>query len=245
MTRRVPCCALIALCGAVAWIGAFRPGTSDAAAAARPGQEPADATSLYNAGTVALTRGEVGPAVTFLLAAARLEPRAPDVRANLARAVSAAALAAGEEERGDQPASSPFPLATEEAWWIAAALLAAGAGVGIARAMSRLSEAARWAGAALVVTGVLVAAWLHREAWEEAAHPEAVVIATILSVERGPEEPSRPAVLLSSGERVRLGQMRGGLVEIRVGENRIGWAAREGLWRVADAPRYTSGFEPR
>ena len=240
MTRRAARCVLIALGLAAVSIGASRPGTSDAVAAA-----PTDATLLYNAGTVALTRGEVGPAVAFLLAAARLEPRTPDIRANLARAVSAAALASGEEGRGDHPAASPVPIATDEAWWIAAALLAAGAGVGIVRTLSRTPQAARWAGAALMVMGVLLTVWLHREAWEETAHPEAVVIAPILSVERGPEEPSRPAVLLGAGERVRLGQARGGLVEIRVGENRIGWAARDGLWRVADAPRYTSGFEPR
>lgn len=247
-----------ALCVAFTCIGITRPATSHAAAAVQT-----DATSLYNAGTVALTRGEVGPAVAFLLAAARLEPRAPDIRANLVRAIGVSSAALGEEQRADHSASDPFPLATDEAWWIAAALLAAGAGVGIARALSsatgasrgtgtvrwtgtaRGTNAVRWTGTAFVLTGVLLGAWLHRQAWEESAHPEAVVVVPLLSVERGPDEPSRPAVLLGAGERVRMGQARGGLVEIRVGENRIGWATREGLWRVADAPRYTSGFEPR
>ena len=93
--------------------------------------------------------------------------------------------------------------------------------------------------------GIVLSTWLQYAAWEERAHPVAVVIAPTLSVERGPDEPSRPAVLLAAGERVRLGEVRGGQVEVRLGANRIGWAAREGLWRVADATRYTPKFQPR
>ena len=96
-----------------------------------------------------------------------------------------------------------------------------------------------------MVVGIALSTGLQYAAWEESAHPEAVVIAPTLSVERGPDEPSRPAVLLAAGERVHLGEARGGQVEILLGANRIGWAAREGLWRVADAPRYTSRFQPR
>jgi hypothetical protein len=205
----------------------------------------AAATTLYNAGTVALERGAVGPSITFLLAASRLEPRAPDVRANLASALVAAARAAGDEERPEDGGTSPLPIAPDEAWWLAAGLLAVGAGFGIARAIRRLPRTADWVGAGLMIAGIALSTGLHYAAWEESTYPEAVVIAPTLSVERGPEEPSRPAVLLPAGERVRLGEARGGRVEIRLGANRIGWASREGLWRVADAPRYTSEFQPR
>ena len=204
----------------------------------------ADATTLYNAGTIALERGAYGPSITFFLAAARLEPRAPDIRANLASAVAAAARAAGDDDRPDDAGARPFPIASNEAWWIAAGLLALGAAFGIARAARGLSGPARWIGDGVMIAGIVLSTGLQYSAWEERAHPVAVVIAPTLSVERGPDEPSRPAVLLAAGERVRLGDVRGGQVEIRLGANRIGWAAREGLWRVADAPRYTSKFRP-
>ncbi len=218
-----------------------------AGAAPVPGQKEGgapsgviDASTLYNAGTLALARGEVGPAVAFLAAAARIEPRAPDVRANLALAADAARSAGGERAGG-----GPFPLGAGEAWWLATALIALGAGLGIVRATTRRSRRGHWLAGALLTAGALGTVALQGAAWEERTHPEAVVIASRLSVERGPEEPSRPAVILSAGERVRLGLSRGGLVEIRVGRNSIGWAAREGLWRVADAPRYTSRFLAR
>jgi hypothetical protein len=203
-----------------------------------------DATTLYNAGTVALERGAFGPSVTFLLAAARLEPRAPDIRANLTSAVIAATRAAGDDERPDDAGAGPFPVAADEAWWLAAGLLAVGAAFGIA-GVRRLPRTVRWVGNGVMIAGIALSSGLQYAAWEESAHPEAVVIAPTLSVERGPDEPSRPAVLIAAGERVRLGEVRGGQVEIRLGANRIGWAAREGLWRVADAPRYTSEFQSR
>ena len=209
------------------------------------GHDVADATTLYNAGTVALERSAYGPSITFFLAAARLEPRAPDVRANLEGALAAAAHAAGDDEHPDDAADRPFPIAPDEGWRTAAGLLAVGACFGIARAVRVLSRSARRIGDGAMIAGIVLSTWLQYAAWEERAHPVAVVIAPTLSVERGPDEPSRPAVLLAAGERVRLGEVRGGQVEVRLGANRIGWAAREGLWRVADATRYTPKFQPR
>src|SRR6185295_3219474 len=230
----------LAVCFALAFSAQAAKGATDPPPA---GTAVGDATALYNAGTIALERGAVGPSVTFLLAAVRLEPRAADVRTNLANALVAAAHAAGDEERSDDAA--PIPLAAGEAWWLAAVVLAIGAMLGIAHAIVGLSWPARWIGNGLMIAGIALSTWTHYAAWEESAHPEAVVIAPTLSVERGPEEPSRPAVLLSAGERVRLGVERAGRVEVRLGSVRIGWAAREGLWRVADAPRYTSEFRPQ
>lgn len=205
----------------------------------------ADATTLYNAGTIAFERRAVGPSVTFLLAAARLEPRAPDVRANLASALVAASRAAGEEERPDDADNGPFPVAFDEAWWLVAGVLVLGTVLQAAGAIRGVPGAARWIGSGLFIVGIALSVGLHYAAWEESRHPEAVVIVPTLAVERGPDEPSRAAVLLSAGERVRIGEDRGSQVEIRLGANRIGWASREGLWRVSDAPRYTSSFQPR
>jgi hypothetical protein len=220
------------------------------AAAATSGTAPADsaraapvsASDLYNAGTVALERGDVGAAVTFLTAAARIQPRATDVRANLAAAAIQVARLRGEDEGSADADSKPFPLSPAEEWWIAAVLLAAGSALGIVGSMRAMHPAARWTGRSLLVLGIALSGTLHLAAWREAQHPEAVVIVPALTVERGPDEPSRPAVLLSAGERVRLGRTRGDLVEIRFGGNPIGWAPRSGLWRLSDAPRYTERF---
>jgi hypothetical protein len=202
----------------------------------------ASANDLYNAGTVALERGDLGAAVTFLTAAARVEPRASDVRANLAAAAVQVARLRGEDEGTAGSDSKPFPVAPAEEWWMAAALLAAGAAIGVAGALRPVRPVARWAGRSFLVLGIALSGFLHLATWREARHPEAVVIVPGLTVERGPDEPSRPAVLLSAGEKVRLGRTRGDLVEILFGGNPIGWAPRAGLWRVSDAPRYTDRF---
>ena len=208
------------------------------------GSASADAAALYNAGTRALERGDLGPAVLLLSAARRLDPRAADIRANLASALDRAARARGEEDRPERP--GPAFVSVKEGWWGTSALLAAGALLGIfgatrGRVIGPRARPFSVAGAALIGVGLLGFGLLQIQAWEESAHPEAVVLAPALSVERGPEEASRPAVLLSAGERVRLGSSRGGLVEVRIGGNVIGWAARGGLWLVSDAARYTSG----
>ncbi|HKQ18441.1 MAG TPA: hypothetical protein VJW75_01720, partial [Candidatus Eisenbacteria bacterium] len=93
--------------------------------------------------------------------------------------------------------------------------------------------------------GVLVVTWLTIVALGENAHPEAVVVAPLLEARRGPDEPNRSPVLLRAGERVRLGRAIAGDVEVRLGGTPIGWAAREGLWRISDTPRYTAQFESR
>ena len=204
-----------------------------------------DASDLYNAGTTALEQGEIGPAVAFLVAARRLEPRASDIRANLENAEAASLRARGGDASDSETFELPRLLSATEAWWLAAALLASGAllaGLGIARPLP-----ARWrhASTALLFAGLLLAGWRHVQSLEEASHPEAVVVVPALSVERGPDEPSRAAVLLGAGERVRLGASRGRQTEIRIGGNSIGWADREGLWKVVETPRYTLQYAKR
>ena len=233
----------IALC---LWLGP-RAAWADAGGAKTSPVHGADATTLYNAGTTALTHDALGPAVTFLLAAARLEPRASDIQANLNRALIEAARAAGEDVGAVHPdAGSALSLSPVESWWLAALLLAVGAVIVVLGCVSRAAAAGPMDRIRRSFSlGFALSAWLHVRAWEETAHPEAVVVVPALSVERGPEEPSRPPVLLGAGERVRLGETRGGLIEIRIGSNRIGWAVREGVWRVSDAARYTSRFEAK
>ncbi|MGH7681910.1 MAG: hypothetical protein ACRENN_07985 [Candidatus Eiseniibacteriota bacterium] len=242
MIRRAAWVALQCLAIACLLGGATVPAHGKEAAASL---HEVDASTLYNAGTTALIHDAMGPAVTFLLAAHRLEPRASDIRANLDRALMEAARAAGEDVSAAHAGGSALSLSTAESWWLAAALLAAGAVVVLLGLFRALPLPLRWSGSALVLVGITVSTWLHVRAWEEAAHPEAVVVVPALSVERGPEEPSRPPVLLGAGERVRLGTTRGGLIEIRIGSNRIGWAVTDGVWRVSDAARYTPQFEAK
>jgi hypothetical protein len=230
--------------GLCLWLGP-RAAWADAGSAKASPSHEADATTLYNAGTTALTHDALGPAVTFLLAASRLEPRASDIQANLNRALIESARAAGEDVGAVHAEGSAVSLSSVESWWLAALLLALGAAMVVLGLFRALPRPVRWTGSALVLLGFALSAWLHVRAWEEAAHPEAVVVVPALSVERGPEEPSRPPVLLGAGERVRLGATRSGLIEIRIGSNRIGWAVREGVWRVSDAARYTPRFEAK
>jgi hypothetical protein len=238
----------IGIAAALAFAPAPPASASNAATAADSASTPAgsaDASTLYNAGTAALERGEIGPAVAFLLAARRLEPRASDIGANLEGAEAASLRARGGDASDPDAFELPTLLSAQEAWWLAAGLLAAGALLSVLGLARPLPARWRHASAVLFAAGVLLAGWRHIQAWEEASHPEAVVIVPALSVERGPGEPSRAAVLLGAGERVRLGATRGRQTEIRIGGNSIGWADREGLWKVAETPRYTSQYAKR
>jgi hypothetical protein len=213
--------------------------TGAARAATTP---PPRADVLYNAGTTALDRGDVGPAVAFLTAAERLEPRAGDIQVNLKQATLAAARARGVESQDEIEIAREIPLSTAEIAWAGAILLLVGAVLGIASRLTRLPRTLSIAAVAVVIVGTVLHVWLLARAHAEAVHPEAVVVVPQLAVERGPDEASRAPVVLGAGERVRLGPTRGGQVEIRVAGAAIGWAPHEGLWRVQETPRYTARY---
>ncbi|HET9939944.1 MAG TPA: hypothetical protein VFR25_02465 [Candidatus Eisenbacteria bacterium] len=203
---------------------------------------PPRADVLYNAGTAALDKGDVGPAVAFLTAAARLEPRARDIQINLKQATVAAARARGVESQDEIEVPREVPLSTAEIAWVGAILLLVGAALGIASRVTRLPRTLGIAAVLVVAVGAAIHVWLVARAHAEAVHPEAVVVVPQLAVERGPDEPSRAPVVLGAGERVHLGPTRGGQVEIRIAGAAIGWAPHEGLWRVQETPRYTARY---
>ncbi|MBI4364240.1 MAG: hypothetical protein HY568_02320, partial [Candidatus Latescibacteria bacterium] len=163
-----------------------------------------------------------------------------DIRMNLAAALAAAAEALGSSERDRPSPHSAFALSAPEAWWLSAALIAFGAIAGVAAAFRPSGRALARVGMIATACGVLLWGGLLLRAREEAWHPQAVVVVPLLSVGPAPDERPRPPYLLGAGEQVRLGRIRGDLVEIRVGGNAVGWAQRSGLWRVTDAARYTS-----
>jgi len=211
----------------------------------------ADASSLYNAGTAALDRGNIGEAIALLSAAKRIDPRAPDVRRNLAIAERSVAAARGETPPPMPGGGPAIALSAAEGWWLAAILLALGAVAGIValleggRRGGRRSRAWKRGAAAALTSGALLAAWLSAGAIFERRHPEAVVVAASVEARRGVDEAPRSPILLRAGERVRTGQTHGDDVEVLLGGSPIGWVPRAALWNVADAPRYTRGLRSK
>jgi len=207
-----------------------------------------DASALYNAGSVALEQGRIGEAVAFLTAAQRLDPRAADIARNLGLAEARVHVGRGDDSGPTRLGPPPPTLSMGEAWWLASLLLAVAAVAHAAWAFrSRTAPRLGVRAVAIVpaVLGTLLVAGLSIVAFGERAHPEAVVVAPLLEARRGADEAQGPPVLLRAGERVRLGRAAGADVEVRLGGTSIGWAAREGLWRVSDAPRYTTEFKAR
>ena len=200
---------------------------------------PVDAAALYNAGTEALARRDLGPAVTFLLAAHRIDPRARDVRTNLGLAKALVDESQGSADHASHPAPPPLAFSWTESWYLALAFALAGTLISWMAVTRRHSTGLQITGSAFFAAGVLLFGALFLRAHEEAVHPTAVVVAPVLEVGPAPDERPLPPYLLGAGDEVRLGPSRGDLVQVRVSGNAIGWAKRSGLWRVADAPRYT------
>jgi hypothetical protein len=214
-----------------------------------------NASALYDAGTAALARGDLGEAVLRLAAASRLEPRAADIARNRAIAEARVALSRGDE--GRPPVSEMrLALSSGEAWLLAALLVAAGA-AGMAWSGHRADPLAarrapetgfrRAARRGLHIAGVagfLLTLALATVAFMETLSPEAVVLdrSLPLTAASGQSLPGSPELV--AGERVRLGALREGLVEIRLGGTPLGWARLAGVWRVRDAARYTPASAP-
>jgi len=212
----------------------------------------ADAGILYDAGTAALGRGSIGEATAFLLAAKRIDPRAGDIRRNLAIAERTVAAARGEE-LPPMPRGPALALSAAEGWWLAALLVALGAAAGIAAIVRSerslpAGRLARWlprGAAAGIAAGLLLAAWLTAGAVSERRHPEAIVVAMSVEARSGVDEAPRAPILMRAGERARAGRAHGDDVEVIIGGSPVGWVPRAALWNVADAPRYTAGFRSR
>jgi hypothetical protein len=228
-----------------------------------------DAGALYDAGSAALVHGSLGPAVLYLRAAQRLEPRADDIARNLGIAEARVALARGESGAGGG-GGLRAPVSAAEGWWIATLLVALGI-VGMARrfrsagrlladpaaaaiatgtprpapgsaAADRATRLARRTLDAAGLLGLAVMAWLSLSAAYDAIAPEAVVMEreVKLTAASGQPLPGEPA--LEEGETVRIGREREGQVEVRLGGTSVGWARRAAFWRVRDARGYTDRF---
>ncbi len=206
-----------------------------------------DASILYDAGTLALERGQIGEAVALLSAARRIDPRAADARRNLSIAENQVIAARGESPP-PLPTGPALALSSAEGWWLAALLLAAGSAGGILAMWERRPERARAfriVGLVALAVGLSLSAWLGAGAVRERRTPEAVVVAVNVEARRGVDEAPRVPILLRAGERVRTGRTRGDDVEVLLGGSPIGWVPRAALWHVAEAPRYTRGLRSK
>ena len=197
MKRLIEAAAVIVL--AVSATGpAFPANAANGAGGAIPGRMPGtvDASLLYNSGVEALARGDLGPAVAWLLAAHRVDPRARDIRVSLgvARARTAAMQGDGQE-RADPPTPPAIALSSTESWWLATLLVVLGALLGTIGALRRSQRG--WTIAGIVALSLGGALWgaCFLGAREEARHPEAVVAA----LRAKPDQQHQPRELFCVG----------------------------------------------
>ena len=125
---------------------------------------------------LALRRGDLGPAVALLDAALRLDPRASDIRANLAIARARVAERSGSDARAPAVPSS-LALSAGERWNAAGSLALLGALLLLATASRPRSRRVMILGLACFALGSGGGFLLLLGAREEARHPEAVVVA--------------------------------------------------------------------
>jgi tetratricopeptide (TPR) repeat protein len=189
----------------------------------------------FNLGNALLKAGELGEAIVYYERARALDPRAPDIRANLAYARSLAADVMPES------ASSPFldalarvkdSVSAAEMVRVSAALFWLTAG---AAALSRLSPARRRTARGLAA-GLLVAfglaASLAAIKVNEAMAKRAVVVIPGLAARTGPGDTYSARFELHEGTAVQVEREAGEWTEIQLTEALSGWVPRSSLMRL-------------
>jgi hypothetical protein len=173
---------------------------------------PADATGWYNHGVAAHQAGDHGRAVWAWLRAARVEPRADDIRHNLAVTAGPDALAAVLPP--DRLAAGERAAAAAVAWW----LLLAGLGASLLR-RRRVRWIAAPAAVALLVLGTTAAA--------VAAAPLRVTpLGQGSAAFAGPSIHDERIAELPPGTVVRVSARRDGWLLVRLGDGRPAWVPR-------------------
>ncbi len=209
--------------------------SGDFAGAARGYQalvdEGFDGPSLHlDLGNSLLRAGARGRAVASFLRALRLDPSDADARANLAlatrddvdRLVGAAEpsfWARLVDRAGDRPAAGLFLGGWALLWLLLAARRLAGP-----RSRLALDLAIPAAALAAALGGALVAGRV-----ADRRTPAAVVIAAETPLREGPSRTLRATVDLHEGTTVRLLEVRGELVRVRLANGAEGWVASADL----------------
>ena len=190
---------------------------------------------LYNLGTAALRKGDLGPAVLYLERARKLGGTDDDVGANLAiaraRQTDEVVGAALDEPFVERLARAvPRDLVT----WVFLGLWLSGfALVFLFRVLprGRRTLVGVLAGV-LLVAAVPVGGALAAHVWVHAQVRHGVVMADALQARELPNGVSRVSFEVHAGLKVRLLETEGRFVRIRLPNGLVGWADREGITQI-------------
>jgi tetratricopeptide (TPR) repeat protein len=183
---------------------------------------------LFNLGNAWFKAGHLGRAIAAYRQAARLTPRDPDLRANLAFA--------REQRRGPSLTSGWFArgsahLTVDE--WTLLACAAAWAWL-LSWALLRLrpdwSSVLRKLTFTFLVAAVLLAVCL-ASVWRQSRAPAAVVVAAEVPVRHGPLEESQPAFTLYDGAEVEVLDRKDPWLQVSADGKQIGWLKSEHVLR--------------
>lgn len=190
---------------------------------------------LYNLGTAALRKNDLGHAVLYLERARRLGGDGEDLLANLqlARARQTdEVVGAGRDETFVERVAYATPRNTV-AWLFLGAWLAAAAVLFLFKFLPRGRRA--WAGllaGLLLALAVPAALLLAAHIWVEERVRSGVVTVQTLQARELPTGVSRVSFEVHSGLKVRLLESEGRYVRIRLPNGLVGWADREGVTEI-------------
>jgi tetratricopeptide (TPR) repeat protein len=188
-----------------------------------------NAELFYNLGNAELRSGRLGPAVASYLRAGRLDPRDPDLRANLDYARSRIKTKLPELEAGPLTRAFNFLVGLVSAneaiaalaalyWLIAAALL-----VLILADGERLRRAARLGLYVAVVLFVLFLPFAAVRVKRDLLTSRAVIVAAVQTARSGPGETNATLFELSEGMEVTVGTCENGWCRVSAGGGFLGW----------------------
>ncbi|MGD9498179.1 MAG: tetratricopeptide repeat protein [Armatimonadota bacterium] len=181
----------------------------------------------YNLGTALYRSEQVGAAIAHFLAAARMAPRDPDIRANLQRALT------GRPQGPPAPSPSWLHAAVEAVvsrftlseLGVTAALLywLAAAATGAALVQVRVPRSLRRAAIVLGVLTLLTSALAIGRWWGYHRVARGVVTAESAQIRTGPGESFEVAQTLTEGCLLRLGKADGQWVKAQAETGARGW----------------------
>lgn len=201
-----------------------------------------DSALFYNLGSAYYRSGDLGRAILNFRRAAELDPRDPDIRANLALAQSQAA------DPFEQAAPGPLnALANLTRNWMTlneTALLALGlwflAGFGVLVIWSlepgKLRSAIQYAWIVVVLFLLLGGLSLGSRLYAERARPEGIVVAPVVAISSGPGANFDSGISLTSGAPVNVVETRGPWARLDApGDETDRWIPLEAVETIASS----------
>jgi tetratricopeptide (TPR) repeat protein len=183
----------------------------------------------FNLGNARFKAGHVGPALAAYHRAAALDPRDPDIRANLQFArnqVQGPTYKPAFYERWlSQLSLNEWSLAAAATFWAFFLLLAVRQ---IRPALRPYSN--KWT-LGLLLAALATSAGLSARLWSERRAPIATIIASEAIVRHGPLAESQTAFTLHDGAEVKILDLKDEWVQVTTDPRRIGWLTRDNLTR--------------